>query len=97
MFRFTKSQRDSRKSPNSTDQTIRIARHAYEASAEVLSVVRTNMSPVVEMKLLIAPASGAAFEVTSRVMVPDAAIPRKGDIISVNYSPADPSLIRVNA
>ena len=97
MFCFTKPQRDSRKSPSSVDQTIRLARYVNEASAEVLSVMRTNISPVVEMKLLIAPATGAAFEVTSRVLIPAAAVPRKGDIISVDYSPADPSLIRVNA
>ena len=76
-----------------------VAQNGLEASADVLSVADTgatvNMNPVVEMKLHVIPATGAAFEATARTMVSRIAVPRKGDRINIKYNPADVSQIFV--
>lgn len=76
-----------------------VAQNGLEASADVLSVTDTgatiNMNPVVELKLHVIPATGAAFEATARTMVSRIAVPRKGDRISLKYNPADVSQIFV--
>jgi fluoride ion exporter CrcB/FEX len=76
-----------------------VARNGLDASAAVLSVMDTgatiNMNPVVELKLHIIPASGAAFEATARTMVSRIAVPRKGDKINIKYNPANVSQIFV--
>ena len=76
-----------------------VAQNGLEASADVLSVADTgatiNMNPVVELKLHIIPATGAAFEATARTMVSRIAVPRKSDKISIKYNPADVSQIFV--
>jgi len=70
-----------------------VARHGVEASAEVLSVAdmgtMINMNLVVEMKLTVTPAAGAAFETIARTMVSRIAVPRKGDKIRIKYNPID--------
>ena len=74
-----------------------VAQNGLEASADVLAVADTgatiNMNPVVEMKLHVIPAAGAAFEATARTMVSRIAVPRKGDRINIKYNPADVSQI----
>jgi len=76
-----------------------VAQYGMGASADVLSVMDTgttiNMNPVVEMKLMVTPAAGAAFETTARTMVSRIAVPRKGDKINIKYSPADATQIFV--
>jgi hypothetical protein len=76
-----------------------VAQNGLDASADVLSVMDTgatiNMNPVVELKLHIIPASGAAFEATARTMVSRIAVPRKGDKINIKYNPANVSQIFV--
>lgn len=76
-----------------------VAQNGLEARADVLSVADTgatiNMNPVVELKLHVIPATGAAFEATARSMVSRIAVPRKGDKISIKYNPADVSQIFV--
>jgi len=76
-----------------------VAQYGMDASADVLSVMDTgttiNMNPVVEMKLMVIPAAGAAFETTARTMVSRIAVPRKGDKINIKYSPADATQIFV--
>ena len=76
-----------------------VAQNGLDASAAVLSVMDTgatiNMNPVVELKLHIIPASGAAFEATARTMVSRIAVPRKGDKINIKYNPANVSQIFV--
>jgi hypothetical protein len=76
-----------------------VAQYGMDASADVLSVMDTgttiNMNPVVEMKLMVTPAAGAAFETTARTMVSRIAVPRKGDKINIKYSPADATQIFV--
>ncbi len=76
-----------------------IAQTGLDASAEVLSVADTgatvNMNPVVEMKLKVMPAVGAAYETTSKTMVSRIAVPRVGDMLKIKYNPADPSQIAV--
>ena len=76
-----------------------VAQNGLEASADVLSVTDTgatiDMNPVVELKLHVIPATGAAFEATARTMVSRIAVPRKGDQINIKYNPADVSQIFV--
>jgi len=76
-----------------------VAQNGMEASVDVLSVMDTgatiNMNPVVEMKLHVIPATGAAFEATARSMVSRIAVPRKGDRLNIKYNPADVSQIFV--
>ena len=80
-------------------QMNRVAQNGLEASADVLSVVdmgaTINMNPLVEMKLHVVPATGAAFEATARTIVSRIAVPRKGDRINLKYNPADVSQIFV--
>jgi hypothetical protein len=80
-------------------QMNRVAQHGLEASADVLSVAdmgaTINMNPLVEMKLHVIPATGAAFEATARTIVSRIAVPRKGDRINIKYNPADVSQIFV--
>jgi len=76
-----------------------VAQNGLEASADVLSVADTgatvNTKLLVEMKLHVIPATGAAFEATARTMVSRIAVPRKGDRINIKYNPADVSQIFV--
>ena len=76
-----------------------VAQNGLEASADVLAVTDTgatiNMNPLVEMKLHVVPATGAAFEATARTIVSRIAVPRKGDRINLKYNPADVSQIFV--
>ena len=76
-----------------------VAQHGMPATAEVMSVMDTgatiNMNPVVELKLMVTPAAGAAFETTARTMVSRIAVPRKGDQINLKYNPADATQIFV--
>jgi hypothetical protein len=76
-----------------------VAQNGPEGSAIVLSVMDTgatiNMNPVVELKLHVIPAAGAAFEATARTMVSRIAVPRKGDKINIKYNPANVSQIFV--
>jgi hypothetical protein len=80
-------------------QMNRVAQNGLEASADVLSVADSgatiNMNPLVEMKLHVIPATGAAFEATARTIVSRIAVPRKGDRINIKYNPADVSQIFV--
>ena len=74
-----------------------VAQYGLEATAQVLSVTDTgatiNMNPVVELKLHVIPATGAAFEATARTLVSRIAVPRKGDRIRIKYNPSDVSQI----
>lgn len=74
-----------------------VAQYGLEATAQVLSVTDTgatiNMNPVVELKLHVIPATGAAFEATARTLVSRIAVPRKGDKINIKYNPANVSQI----
>ena len=76
-----------------------VAQYGMPATAEVMSVLDTgttiNMNPVVEMKMLVMPSAGAAFETTARTMVSRIAVPRKGDQINLKYNPADATQIFV--
>ena len=76
-----------------------VAQNGLEASAEVRSVMDTgatiNMNPVVELKMTVIPATGAAFEATARTMVSRIAVPRKGDRINIKYNPENVSQIFV--
>jgi len=76
-----------------------VAQYGLAASADVLAVADTgatiNMNPVVELKLHVIPAAGAAFEATARTVVSRIAAPRKGDRIDIKYNPADVSQIFV--
>ena len=76
-----------------------VAQYGYEATAEVLAVADTgatvNMNPVVELKLTVTPAAGAAFGTTARTMVSRIAVPRKGDKLHIKYNPADATQIFV--
>lgn len=76
-----------------------VAQYGMPATAEVMSVLDTgttiNMNPVVEMKMLVMPSAGAAFETTARTMVSRIAVPRKGDKINLKYNPADATQIFV--
>ena len=76
-----------------------VAQNGLEASADVLSVADTgatiNTKLLVEIKLHVIPAAGAAFEATARTMVSRIAVPRKGDRINIKYNPADVSQIFV--
>jgi hypothetical protein len=80
-------------------QMNRVAQNGLEASADVLSVADSgatiNMNPLVEMKLHVIPATGAAFEATARTIVSRIAVPRKGDRINIKYNPVDVSQIFV--
>ena len=75
------------------NQTSWVAQNGLEASAEVLSVADTgttvNMNPVVELKLKVTPTAGAVFETTARTMVSRIAVPRKGDKLTIKYSPIE--------
>ena len=76
-----------------------VAQNGLEANTDVLSVTDTgatiSMNSVVELKLHVIPAAGAAFEATARTTVSRIAVPRKGDRISIKYNPADVSQIFV--
>lgn len=84
---------------DNVNQTNWVAQNGLEASADVLSVADTgatiNMNPVVELKLHVIPATGAAFEATARTLVSRIAVPRKGDRINIKYNPTDVSQIFV--
>ena len=81
------------------NQTNWVAQNGLEASADVLSVADTgatiNMNPVVELKLHVIPATGAAFEATARTLVSRIAVPRKVDRLNIKYNPANVSQIFV--
>ena len=76
-----------------------VAQYGHMASADVMSVMDTgatiNMNPVVELKLMVTPAAGGAFETTARTMVSRIAVPRKGDKLNIKYNPADATQIFV--
>ncbi len=76
-----------------------LAQNGSDASAEVVSVQDTgatvNMNPVVLIQLKVTPASGAAFDVTTQVMVSRIAVPRAGDKIKIKYNPANPQQVAV--
>ena len=76
-----------------------VAQYGMPATAEVMSVMDTgatiNMNPVVELKLMVTPSAGPAFETTARTMVSRIAVPRKGDQINLKYNPADATQIFV--
>ena len=76
-----------------------VAQYGMPATAEVMSVMDTgatiNMNPVVELKLMVTPSAGPAFETTARTMVSRIAVPRKGDKINLKYNPADATQIFV--
>lgn len=76
-----------------------VAQYGMPATAEVMSVMDTgatiNMNPVVELKLMVTPSAGPAFETTARTMVSRIAVPRKGDQINLKYNPADATQVFV--
>ncbi len=68
-------------------------------TAHVVSIEDTgsliNFDPVVQLVLSAVSESGAKFTIEAQSVVSKISVPRPGDMISILYNPADPSVVAV--